>query len=104
MAVLVLMKKNVIHIVRKWMKQQNYQPNPDESRIIRNGYLTIAGFTALGVGFPSIVLFAPSMRQLVYNTKFKKWCFSTFCCLIGYVNYNSAHQTFMFNMLQLNDS
>lgn len=72
--------------------------------MIRNGYLTVASFTVLGLGFPSLVLFAPAMRHLIYSTRFKKSCFTIFCMGIGYVNYNSAHQSWMYNLLQLQKS
>ena len=78
--------------------------NDEEWKVIRNGYLTIMSFTSLGIGFPGICLFAPSMRAMIWNTKLKKSLFGVFCGIIGYINYNSAHQTFMYNMLQLNNS
>merc|ERR1719242_1888651 len=97
-------EKNAIYIVKSWLKKHNYTPNEEERKVIRNGYLTVASFTALGLGFPSLVLFAPTMRHMIYSTTFKKTCFALFCCGIGYVNYNSAHQSWMYNLLQLHKS
>ena len=97
-------EKNIMHIVSGWLKEQNYTVNDQEWDVIKKGYLTIGAFTGVGIGFPCIVLFAPTMRPLVYNTKFKKTAFWSFAALIGYINYNSAYQTFMYNMLQLNNS
>ena len=97
-------EKNILYIVRGWLKTQNYTPTKEESKVIRDGYITTAAFTALGCGFPAIVLFAPSMRAIIYNSAMKKTMFWTFAGIIGYVNYNSSFQTFMYNVLQLNNS
>merc|ERR1712228_797077 len=95
---------NAIHIVSAWLKQQNYQKSEEESKVIRNGYWIIASFTGLGLGFPSLCLFAPSLRAMIWNTNLKKCLFCSMSGIIGYINYNSAHQTYMYNMLQLNNS
>merc|ERR1740123_735061 len=97
-------EKNAIHITNKWLKQQGYERSDEEYKVIRNGYLTIMSFTSLGCGFPSICLFAPSMRAMIWNTKLKRCLFGGFCATIGYINYNSAHQTLMYNLLSLNNS
>ena len=97
-------EKNIIQISRGWLKKQNYSPNKEESKVIRDGLITAAAFTSLGLGFPAIVLFAPSMRSIVYNSRKKKIMFWTFAAFIGYVNYNSSYQTYMYNILQLNNS
>lgn len=97
-------EKNAIHITGTWLKQRKYEANAEEWKVLRNGYLTIMSFTSLGVGFPGLVLFAPSMKAMVWNTKLKRCLFGAFCVTIGYINYNSAHQTLLYNMLQLNNS
>ena len=97
-------EKNVFHITHKWLKQQDYRMSEQEIKVIRKGYLTIAVFTALGIGFPSLALITPSMRSLIFNTKVKKYSFGVVCGGIGYINYNSAYATLMYNVLQLNDS
>jgi len=39
-----------------------------------------------------------------WGSKKKKMAFSLFCGVVGYVNYNSAHQSLMYSLLQLNNS